>query len=98
MLFVYKTSETYPSSQPSFFANTKLNTCNTESLRGEDIKAKLKSSLWYLEVEALNLHSKVDILGIMRCNASGSEFKVKYPTIRDLILSMESLNKLKSGF
>ncbi len=63
MLFVYKTSETYPSSQPSFFANTKLNTCNTESLRGEDIKAKLKSSLWYLEVEPLNLHSKVDILG-----------------------------------
>ena len=43
MLFVYKTSESYPSSQPNFFVNTKLNTCNTESVRGHDIKANHKS-------------------------------------------------------
>lgn len=98
MLFVYKTSESYPSSQPNFFVNTKLNTCNTESVRGHDIKANHKSGLWYFEVEADVLHGDSAINGLMRCNLTGTKFAATFPAVRDLILAMESLNKRRFGF
>lgn len=97
MLFVYKAHETKPISQPNFFIGTKLNTCHTESVRGLAITASHGSGLWYFEVDGNILHSNNPISGIMRCNSTGIKYEVTFPTHRDLILTMEALNKLKFG-